>query len=143
LENGSKPSAATRYTALMPIKLMPVFAICLGASLGALARWQLSEALNKTAQIPLGTLAANWIGAYFIGIALAFFSDSPKISESWRLFLMTGLLGGLTTFSAFSAEVVQFIQQGRWSLVGMEILLHVGGSIALTLLGVATYFALR
>jgi fluoride exporter len=127
----------------MPIKLMPVLAICLGASLGALARWQLSEALNKAAQIPLGTLAANWIGAYLIGIALAFFSDSPKISEAWRLFLVTGLLGGLTTFSAFSAEVVQFIQQGRWSLVGMEILLHVGGSIALTLLGVATYFALR
>jgi fluoride exporter len=127
----------------MPIKLIPVLAICLGASLGALARWQLSETLNKAAQIPLGTLAANWIGAYGIGIALAFFSDSPKISDTWRLFLVTGLLGGLTTFSAFSAEVVHFIQQGRWSLVGMEILLHVGGSIALTLLGVATYFALR
>jgi fluoride exporter len=127
----------------MPIKLIPVLAICLGASLGALARWQLSETLNKAAQIPLGTLAANWIGAYCIGIALAFFSDSPKISDTWRLFLVTGLLGGLTTFSAFSAEVVHFIQQGRWSLVGMEILLHVGGSIALTLLGVATYFALR
>jgi fluoride exporter len=127
----------------MPIKLMPVLAICLGASIGALARWQLSEALNKTAQIPLGTLAANWVGAYLIGIALAFFSESPKIAEAWRLFLVTGLLGGLTTFSAFSAEVVQFIQQGKWSLVGLEILLHVGGSIALTLLGVATYFALR
>lgn len=127
----------------MPIKLVSVLAICLGASVGALARWQLSEALNKASQFPVGTLAANWIGAYAIGIALAFFSESPKISEAWRLFLITGLLGGLTTFSAFSAEVVQFIQQGRWSLVGMEILLHVGGSIALTLLGVATYFALR
>lgn len=127
----------------MPVKLIPVFAICLGASIGALARWQLSEALNKSAQIPLGTLAANWIGAYLIGIALAFFSESPRIAEPWRLFLVTGLLGGLTTFSAFSAEVVQFIQQGKYSLVGMEILLHVGGSIALTLLGVATYFALR
>lgn len=89
----------------MPIKLVSILAVCLGASLGALARWQLSEA--------------------------------------WRLLLVTGLLGGLTTFSAFSAEVVQFIQQGKWSLVGMEILLHVGGSILLTLLGVATYFALR
>lgn len=127
----------------MPVKLIPVFAICLGAGIGALARWQLSEALNKSAQIPLGTLAANWIGAYLIGIALAFFSESPRIAEPWRLFLVTGLLGGLTTFSAFSAEVVQFIQQGKYSLVGMEILLHVGGSIALTLLGVATYFALR
>jgi fluoride exporter len=127
----------------MPTKLIPVLAVCLGASLGALARWQLSEHLNKLAQIPLGTLAANWVGAYLIGIALAFFSDSPKISEAWRLFTVTGLLGGLTTFSAFSAEVVQFIQQGKWNLVGMEIALHVGGSIVLTLLGVATYFALR
>lgn len=127
----------------MPIKLLSVLAVALGASIGALARWQLSEALNKTAALPLGTLAANWVGAYLIGIALAFFSDSPKISEAWRLFLITGFLGGLTTFSAFSAEVVQFIQQGRWALVGMEILLHVGGSIVLTLLGVATYFALR
>ncbi len=127
----------------MPIKLIPVLAVCLGASIGALARWQLSEALNKAGQLPLGTLAANWIGAYAIGIALAFFSESPKIADAWRLFLITGLLGGLTTFSAFSAEVVQFIQQGRWGLVGMEIFLHVGGSIALTLLGVATYFALR
>lgn len=127
----------------MPVKLMSALAICLGASIGAIARWQLSEAFNKAAQIPLGTLAANWIGAYLIGIALAFFGESPRVSEAWRLFLVTGLLGGLTTFSAFSAEVVQFIQQGKWNLVGMEILLHVGGSIVLTLLGVATYFALR
>lgn len=127
----------------MPVKLISVLAICLGASIGAIARWQLSEAFNKAAQIPLGTLAANWIGAYLIGIALAFFGDSPRVSEAWRLFLVTGLLGGLTTFSTFSAELVQFVQQGKWSLVGMEILLHVGGSIVLTLLGVATYFALR
>lgn len=127
----------------MPVKLMSALAICLGASIGAIARWQLSEAFNKATQIPLGTLAANWIGAYLIGIALAFFGESPRVSEAWRLFLVTGLLGGLTTFSAFSAEVVQFIQQGKWNLVGMEILLHVGGSIVLTLLGVATYFALR
>jgi fluoride exporter len=127
----------------MPVKLIPVFAICLGASIGALARWQLSEALNKSAQIPLGTLAANWIGAYLIGIALAFFSESPRIAEAWRLFLVTGLLGGLTTFSAFSAEAVQFIQQGKYGLMSIEILLHVGGSIALTLLGVATYFVFR
>lgn len=127
----------------MPVKLISVLAICLGASIGAIARWQLSEAFNKAAQIPLGTLAANWIGAYLIGVALAFFGESPRVSEAWRLFLVTGLLGGLTTFSTFSAELVQFVQQGKWSLVGMEILLHVGGSIVLTLLGVATYFALR
>ena len=127
----------------MSIKLVPVFAICLGASIGALARWQLSEALNKSAQLPWGTLAANWIGAYLIGLALAFLSESPKISDAWRLFLVTGLLGGLTTFSTFSAEVVEFVQQGRWGLVSAEIVLHVGGSIALTLLGLATYSALR
>jgi fluoride exporter len=128
----------------MPIKWMPVVAICLGASLGALARWQLAERLNnKLSIMPLGTLAANWIGGYLIGLAVAYFSDSPKLSEEWRLFIITGLLGGLTTFSAFSAEVLGLIQQGKWLFAGLEISAHVIGSIMFTLLGFATYTLIR
>lgn len=128
----------------MPIKLLSVVAISLGASLGALTRWQLSEHLNpRLAHLPLGTLAANWIGAYVIGLSIAYFSDSPKLSDEWRLFIITGLLGGLTTFSTFSAEVTGLIQQGRWLWVGTEILAHVAGSILLTLLGIATYSLMR
>lgn len=123
---------------------MPVIAICLGASLGALARWQLSERLNaKLSVLPLGTLLANWIGAYLIGLAVAYFSDSPKLSDEWRLFIITGLLGGLTTFSAFSAEVVGLLHQGKWIWAGVEISAHVLGSILFTLLGFASYALVR
>lgn len=128
----------------MPIKLLPVVAISLGASLGALMRWQLSEHLNhRLAQLPLGTLAANWIGAYAIGFAVAYFQDSPRLSDEWRLFIITGLLGGLTTFSTFSAEVVQLMQQGRWLWAGVEVSSHVLGSLIFTILGLATYAMLR
>lgn len=128
----------------MPIKLLPVVAISLGASLGALMRWQLSEQLNhRLAQLPLGTLAANWIGAYAIGFAVAYFQDSPRLSDEWRLFIITGLLGGLTTFSTFSAEVVQLLQQGRWLWAGIEVSSHVLGSLIFTILGLATYAMLR
>ena len=128
----------------MPIKLMPIIAISLGASLGALMRWQLSEHLNhRLAQLPLGTLLANWIGAYAIGLAVAYFHDSPRLSEEWRLFIITGLLGGLTTFSTFSAEVVGLLQQGRWLWAGVEISSHVLGSLLFTLLGLGTYALLR
>ncbi|WVN42301.1 fluoride efflux transporter CrcB [beta proteobacterium MWH-UniP1] len=128
----------------MPIKLMSVIAICIGASLGALARWQLAERLNgKLSMIPMGTLAANWVGAYLIGLAVAYFSDTPKLSEEWRLLIITGFLGGLTTFSAFSAEVVGLLQQGKWLWAGIEISAHVVGSIMFTLLGFASYALIR
>ena len=128
----------------MPIKLMSVIAICIGASLGALARWQLAERLNgKLSMIPMGTLAANWVGAYLIGLAVAYFSDTPKLSEEWRLLIITGFLGGLTTFSAFSSEVVGLLQQGKWLWAGVEISAHVVGSIMFTLLGFASYALIR
>lgn len=128
----------------MPLKLLSVLAISLGASLGALARWQLGLRLNdKLAMLPLGTLLANWIGAYAIGLAVAYFSDAPKLSEEWRLFIITGLLGGLTTFSTFSAEVVALLQQGRWLWAGLDISAHVVGSIVFTLAGFATFAAFR
>jgi len=74
---------------------------------------------------------------------VAYFGDAPRLSEEWRLFLITGLLGGLTTFSTFSAEVVQLLQQGRWLWAGIEVFSHLLGSIIFTLLGLATYAILR
>ena len=128
----------------MTTQMLPIIAISLGASAGALARWQLALHLNpKMAMFPLGTLLANWIGAYCVGLAMAAVAESPKMSEEWRLFIITGLLGGLTTFSTFSAEVVQLLQQGRWLWAGAEISAHVIGSILLTLIGFATYQLLR
>jgi CrcB protein len=128
----------------MPATVTSIIAICVGASLGALARWQLAERLNAKLHImPLGTLAANWLGAYLVGLAVAYFSDSPKISDEWRLFIITGLLGGLTTFSTFSAEVVAMLQQGKWLWAGAEVSAHVVGSLIFTLLGIASYAMIR
>lgn len=111
-------------------------AIMLGASLGALIRWQLTLRLNYLFPlIPMGTLAANLVGAFIIGLAIAFFIEIPSISAEWRHFIITGFCGGLTTFSTFSAEVVSLFQQGRhaWSMA--TIMVHVGGSLLMTLLG--------
>lgn len=128
----------------MSAKLVSIIAISLGASLGALSRWQLSEHFNqRLATLPLGTLAANWIGAYVIGFAVAYFADAPRLSDAWRLFIITGLLGGLTTFSTFSAEVVTLMQQARWGWASAHIAAHLGGSVLLTIAGLATYAALK
>jgi len=128
----------------MSAPLISILAIGFGATLGALARWQLSERLNpKLSMLPLGTLMANWIGAFAIGVAVAYLAAHPKLSEVWRLFLMTGLLGGLTTFSTFSIEMVQMIQHGRWAELALAVAAHVVGSIVLTLLGIAVFNSLR
>ncbi|MEW6693992.1 MAG: fluoride efflux transporter CrcB [Pseudomonadota bacterium] len=123
---------------------LSILAIAAGASLGALLRWGLGLALNAVLpHLPLGTLAANWIGGYAIGVVAAFFLHHPDVAPAWRLFAVTGLLGGLTTFSSFSIEMTTLLQQGRllWALAGVA--LHVGGSLALTALGWASYTALR
>ncbi|MDM7456599.1 MAG: fluoride efflux transporter CrcB [Tepidimonas sp.] len=117
-----------------------VLAIAAGASVGALVRWWLGLALNAVLpHLPLGTLAANWIGGYAIGVVAAFFLHHPDIAPAWRLFAVTGLLGGLTTFSSFSIEMTSLLQDGKllWGLAGIG--LHVGGSLVLTALGMATY----
>lgn len=124
--------------------LTSITAIAAGASLGALLRWWLGLALNAALpHLPLGTLAANWIGGYAIGLVAAFFLHQPDIAPAWRLFAITGLLGGLTTFSSFSIEMTTLLQQGRllWAVAGIG--LHVGGSLLLTALGLATYAWLR
>lgn len=119
-------------------------AISLGAALGALARWGLGLLLNPwLPALPLGTLAANLIGGYLVGIAVAVFAQAPAWAPEWRLFAITGFLGGLTTFSTFSAEVVAALQQGRLGWAGATVVLHVLGSLALTLAGMATVAVVR
>ncbi|MBL8499393.1 MAG: fluoride efflux transporter CrcB [Nitrosomonas sp.] len=121
-----------------------LLAICLGASLGAVLRWWLGMSLNALfPAIPPGTLAANLIGGYLIGIALAVFAHHPGFAPEWRLFVITGFLGGLTTFSTFSAEVTILIQEGRMLWAVGAISAHVIGSLVMTMLGLATVSAFK
>jgi CrcB protein len=113
----------------------PVIAISVGASIGALARWGLGLWLTPGGVIPWGTLAANLIGGYLIGVCLAVFQALPDLDPAWRLAIVTGFLGGLTTFSSFSAEVVTLLQQTRYALAFGTALLHVAGSLLLTIAG--------
>jgi CrcB protein len=121
-----------------------IFAIFFGAGLGALLRAGLNVATVTMAfTIPLGTLISNLAGGYLVGIAVAFFGNNPSISPEWKLFIVTGFLGGLTTFSSFSAEVVGFMQRGEVTWALGTALLHLVGSLALTFLGILTYQALK
>ena len=119
--------------------LSSLFAISVGASLGAILRWLLSIGLNGLfPTLPPGTLVANLVGGYLIGLALTFFAQQPHLPPEWRLFVITGFLGGLTTFSTFSAEVTTLLQAGRLGWAGAVIATHVLGSLAMTLLGMAS-----
>jgi CrcB protein len=116
-----------------------VLAICIGACIGALARWQLSIWLNtQEVVLPWGTLAANLIGGYLVGCCVAFFQAQPDLDPAWRLLLVTGFLGALTTFSSFSAEVVAMLSQGRLGLALATSGLHLIGSLLMTLAGLKT-----
>ncbi|HEX8980879.1 MAG TPA: fluoride efflux transporter CrcB [Parasulfuritortus sp.] len=116
-----------------------VLAIAFGAALGALLRWQLGLKLNALfPTLPPGTLAANLVGGYIIGLAVAFFAALPGLAPEWRLFVITGFCGGLTTFSTFSAEIVTLLQQGRPSWALTSVVLHLTGSVLMTLAGIAT-----
>ncbi len=120
-------------------------AIGIGAALGAIARWLLALGLNRLVPgLPMGTLAANLIGAFLVGIAMAVFVQYDTIPLVWRLALTTGFLGGLTTFSTFSAETVLLMQRGEWLATSAIVGSHVIGSLALTLAGYAfTHWLLR
>ncbi len=126
--------------------MMQVLAICIGACAGALMRWQLGLWLNPLAVsgtvLPWGTLAANLIGGYLIGICVAVFQAMPELDPTWRLLLITGFLGALTTFSSFSAEVVGMLGQQRYALAFATAGLHLLGSLTLTVIGMrnASYF---
>jgi fluoride exporter len=116
-----------------------IVAICFGASLGALLRWWLGARLNSYfPTIPPGTLAANLIGGYVIGLGIAFFASFPALAPEWRLLLITGFCGGLTTFSTFSAEVVTLLQQGRALSACGAMALHLVGSVVMTFAGIGT-----
>jgi len=116
-----------------------IVAICVGASLGALLRWWLGMRLNSFfPTIPPGTVAANLIGGYIIGAGIAFFAAFPALPPEWRLLVITGFCGGLTTFSTFSAEVVTLLQQGRALSACGAIAIHLAGSVVMTLAGIWT-----
>jgi CrcB protein len=115
-----------------------VLAISVGASLGALLRWGFGARLNELfATIPPGTLIANLVGGYVIGLALAFFASARTVSPEWRLFIITGFCGGLTTFSTFSAELVTLLQEGRLGWAAAAAAAHLVGSVMMTFAGIA------
>jgi fluoride exporter len=123
--------------------LVSVAAISAGASLGALLRWLLALRLNPVVPaLPLGTLAANLVGGYAIGLVLGWLAQHPELPPQVRLFLVTGLLGGLTTFSTFSAEVFAHLEGGRMGWALLVAGAHLLGSVVLTGLGLATVRAL-
>ncbi|MNC18294.1 putative fluoride ion transporter CrcB [compost metagenome] len=120
--------------------LKSLLVIAIGATLGAWLRWLLGMKLNALfPTIPPGTVVANMVGGYIIGLAIAFLAASPSLSPEWRLLIITGFCGGLTTFSTFSAETVALIQEGRllWALGSVS--LHVVGSLAMTAAGLLSY----
>src|SRR6267378_3446927 len=122
----------------------PIVAISLGGSLGSVLRWWLGVTLNALfPTLPPGTLTANLVGGYIIGVAVAFFGTYTAIAPEWRLFVITGFCGGLTTFSTFSAEVVTLLQQGRalWALSAAAA--HLAGSILMTFAGIGTVVWIR
>ena len=121
--------------------MLPVIAVCIGASIGALCRWGLGLWLTPGGAIPWGTLAANLVGGYLIGVCIAVFQAMPQLDPVWRLLLITGFLGGLTTFSSFSGEVVSFLIAERYAVAFGTTIAHVAGSLIMTLAGIksATY----
>ena len=115
-----------------------------GAGLGALLRASFNLLTAGAASaVPLGTLLSNMVGGYLVGIAVAFFGSNPNLSPEWKLFVITGFLGGLTTFSSFSAEVVSLMQRGEFTWALGTALLNLVGSLVLTFLGILTYQALK
>jgi fluoride exporter len=119
-------------------------AVAIGGMLGCLLRWFLAIVLNRyLPTIPPGTLAANLIGCYIIGMAIAFFAAYPQIAPEWRLFITTGFCGGLTTFSTFSAEIVLLLQSGRTAWAFGAVAAHLLGSLLMTMAGIASVMWLK
>ena len=114
-------------------------AVASGAALGALSRWGLSAWFNPLfPTVPLGTLLANLLGGYLVGVAVAIFTSHVGLAPEMRLFAVTGFLGGLTTFSTFSAEVVSLISSGQFGWAVAAATVHLFGSLLLTMLGIAS-----
>ena len=118
-------------------------AVGVGAALGAWLRWGLAATLGTAHdRIQVGTLAANLGGGYLSGLALGLFAGHPDVAPAWRLFIITGFLGGLTTFSTFSAEAMVLLQRGQYGWAIMHAMLHLAGSIVCCIAGYATWRAL-
>ena len=125
------------FSAMAPLGFA---AVGIGAAVGAWLRWALSLAFNaRIESLPLGTLAANLVGGYLIGICVALFQHMPQLAPEWRLLLVTGFLGGLTTFSTFSAEAVALLQRGAYGWALLHAGTHLLGSVALCVAGFATW----
>ena len=119
--------------------LYAFIAVGLGAAIGAWLRWGMGLWLNPVLpELPLGTLSANLVGGYLIGLAVAFFMQHPGLPPEWRLLVITGFLGGLTTFSTFSAETVTLLARGQYAWSMSIIAAHLGGSLLMTVLGMQT-----
>ena len=119
--------------------MLNIFAICLGASLGALSRWGLGLWLSTGAGLPWGTLAANLIGGYLIGVCIALFQSMPQLDPVWKLAIVTGFLGALTTFSSYSAEVIGLLQQQRLTAALGWAAIHLVGSLCMTYVGMLSW----
>jgi len=123
---------------------LSILAIFFGAGFGALLRAGFNLlTVGFASVIPMGTLLSNLVGGYLIGIAVAYFGNNPSLSPEWRLLVITGFLGGLTTYSSFSADVVAFMQRGEITWALGTALVHLIGSLVLTFLGILTYQALK
>ena len=119
--------------------MLNIVAICIGACLGALSRWGLGLWLSAGASMPWGTLAANLIGGYLIGVFIALFQAMPQLDPAWKLAIITGFLGALTTFSSYSAEVIGLLQQQRLVAALGWTSLHLVGSLFMTYMGMLSW----
>ena len=126
------------------MNLAAFVAVGAGAACGAWLRWGLGQWLNPAfVLVPLGTLVANLVGGLLMGLALALIQAWPAMSPALKLLLTTGLLGGLTTFSTFSAEAFHLLQRGALGWLTLHLTLHVGGSVLMTWAGYSIFNALR
>ena len=119
--------------------MLNIFAICIGACLGALSRWGLGIWLSAGSSMPWGTLAANLIGGYLIGVFIALFQALPQLDPAWKLAIITGFLGALTTFSSYSAEVIGLLQQQRLAAALGWTSVHLVGSLFMTYMGMLSW----
>lgn len=121
--------------------MLNIFAICIGACIGALSRWGLGLWLSSGTSLPWGTLASNLIGGYLIGVCVALFQSMPQLDPVWKLFIVTGFLGALTTFSSYSAEVIGLLQQQRLASALGWASVHLVGSLLMTYMGMLSWNA--